>query len=154
MNISDYHVTEAEDDVLVTYALGSCVAVIVHDPVRKIGGMIHYMLPQSSLSPEKARLHPAMFADTGVPLLFHTMYQRSCAKERLVVKVVGGSKLYDDDGMFDIGRRNYAILRRMFCKAGVTITAQDVGGSRSRTTRLYVGTGRVTVHSANEEVDL
>jgi chemotaxis protein CheD len=154
VDISAFQVADSEDDVLITYALGSCIAVIVHDPVRKIGGMIHYMLPQSSLFPEKARIKPAMFADTGVPLLFHAMYERSCSKSHLVVKVVGGSQICDDTGTFDIGRRNYAILRRMLEKAGITITAEDVAGAKPRTVKLYVGTGRVTLRSANEETDL
>ncbi len=154
VDISDYQIADAADDVLVTYALGSCIAVVVHDPVKKIGGMIHYMLPQSSVAPAKAVLKPAMFADTGVPLLFHAMYDRGCVKKSLVVKVVGGSKLYEDNGTFDIGRRNYVIVRQMLWKAGVMISAEDVAGAKSRTTKLYVGSGRVTVRSANEEMDL
>lgn len=154
VDISDYQVTDAVDDVLVTYALGSCIAVVVYDPVHKVGGMIHYMLPQSSVAPDKALVKPAMFADTGVPLLFHTMYDRGCSKKQLVVKVVGGSKLYEDNGTFDIGRRNYVIVRQMLWKAGVIISAEDVAGAKSRTTKLYIDSGRVTVRSANEEVDL
>ncbi len=154
VDISDLKVSDRPDDVLVTYALGSCIAVMIHDPVRRAAGMIHYMLPLSELSPEKARARPAMFADTGVPLLFHTMYRLGCEKHNLVVKVAGGGALYDDQGIFAIGKRNYTMLRKLFWKSGVLVAAEDVGGARSRTARLHVSTGRCTITSQGEEVEL
>jgi chemotaxis protein CheD len=154
VDISDLKVSAEPDDLIVTYALGSCIAVMVHDPVRKAGGMIHYMLPLSETSPEKAKARPAMFADTGIPLLFQSMYALGCRKPDLVVKVAGGGALYDDKGLFSIGKRNYTVLRKMFWKAGVIITAEDVGGARSRTARLHVGTGRCTISSQGEEQEL
>jgi chemotaxis protein CheD len=151
VDISDMQVTKDPSSVLVTYALGSCIAVIAHDPVRKVGGMIHYMLPSSSTSPEKAAARPAMFADTGVPLLFTSLYKLGCDKATLVVKVAGGGALYDDNGMFEIGKRNYTMLRKLFWKNSIIIAAEDVGGPRSRTARLFVETGRCTItHDGNE----
>lgn len=154
VEISDFKVSANPEDTLVTYALGSCIAVLVHDPVRLAGGMIHYMLPLSETSPEKAKTKPAMFADTGIPLLFQSMYALGCKKQDLVVKVAGGGALYDDKGLFSIGKRNYTILRKMFWKTGVIIAAEDVGGAKSRTTRLEVRTGRCTVSSQGEEIAL
>lgn len=154
VDMSDFRVSADPGTVLVTYALGSCIAVMVHDPIRKVGGMIHYMLPTSTSSPEKAREKPAMFADTGIPLLFESMYAHGSTKRDLVVKVAGGSKLYDDNGTFDIGKRNYTMLRKMFWRVGVVIAAEDVGGARSRTVRLDVGTGVVSVRSPGEEIIL
>jgi chemotaxis protein CheD len=154
IDISDLKVTADPADMLVTYALGSCIAVMVHDPVRVAGGMIHYMLPLSETSLEKARAKPAMFADTGIPLLFQSMYALGCEKKNLVVKVAGGGALYDDKGLFSIGKRNYTILRKMFWKSGVIISSEDVGGAKSRTARLYVANGRCTVTSQGEETVL
>jgi chemotaxis protein CheD len=154
VDISDIQVSTNPDAVLVTYALGSCIGVMVYDPVRKAAGMIHYMLPLSSVSPDKAKQKPAMFADTGVPLLFEKMYKLGCEKKNLVVKVAGGGALYDDKGTFNIGSRNYTVLRKMLWKNGVIIKGEDVGGKKSRTVRLHVGTGRVTVHSHGEEMEL
>jgi chemotaxis protein CheD len=154
VEISDLQVSADPDATIVTYALGSCIAVIVYDPVRVAGGMIHYMLPLSETAPEKARVRPAMFADTGIPLLFQTLYGLGCDKKNMVVKVAGGGALYDDKGIFSIGKRNYTILRKMFWRAGVIIAAEDVGGARSRTARLQVGTGRCTIASQGEEVEL
>ncbi len=154
VDISDMKVSEDPDAVITTYALGSCIAVIVHDPVRKAGGMIHYLLPLSHVSPGKAATNPAMFADTGIPLLFERMYGIGCKKSDLVVKVAGGGCLNDDKGLFNIGKRNYTVLRKMFWKNDIIIAAEDVGGSKSRTARLYVGTGRVVVRAQGQEVEL
>jgi chemotaxis protein CheD len=154
VEISDLQVSADPEAVIVTYALGSCIAVLVHDPVRVAGGMIHYMLPLSETAPDKAKVRPAMFADTGIPLLFQSMYALGCDKRNLVVKVAGGGALYDDNGLFSIGKRNYTILRKMFWKAGVIISSEDVGGAKSRTARLHVGTGRCTIASQGQEVAL
>ncbi len=154
VDISDIKVSANPEDVIVTYALGSCIAVLVHDPVRVAGGMIHYMLPLSETAPEKAKVRPAMFADTGIPLLFQSMYELGCQKKNLVVKVTGGGALYDDKGLFSIGKRNYTVLRKMFWKSNVLIASEDVGGARSRTARLHVATGACTVTSQGEEVEL
>ena len=154
VDIGDIKVSRESGDVIVTYALGSCIAVMVHDPVRVAAGMIHYMLPLSETSPEKARDKPAMFADTGIPALFHAMYDLGCRKQDLVVKVAGGGALYDDHGLFNIGQRNYTVLRKMFWKTNVLVAAEDVGGARSRTARLHVATGRCVITSQGDEVAL
>jgi len=154
VEISDLKVSADPEDVLVTYALGSCIAVMVHDPVRKAAGMIHYMLPLSETSLEKAKVRPAMFADTGIPLLFQSLYALGAQKHDLIVKVAGGGALYDDKGLFSIGKRNYTMMRKMFWKTGVIVSAEDVGGAKSRTARLHVGSGRCTVSSQGEEVEL
>ena len=154
VDIAEHVVTSNKGDRLVTFALGSCVAVILHDPTTGSGGMIHYMLPLSSINPDKARLRPAMFADTGVPLLFHSMYEIGCRKTDLIVKVAGGGQAYDSDGVFEIGKRNVTLLRRMLWKMNVLITAEDVGGRKSRTVTLDVGTGHCVVKSPEEELIL
>lgn len=154
VDIADLRVSADPACELVTYSLGSCIGVAVWDPEAHVGGMIHYMLPDSSIAPEKARANPAMFADTGVPALFRSLYELGGVKRRLVVKVAGGSSLLDDKGTFNIGQRNYTILRKLFWKNGILIDAEDVGGSASRTLRLNIGTGRVTIKSAAKEVEL
>lgn len=154
--MGEFEVSSDPSSVLVTHALGSCIAVLVHDPVRQVGGMIHYMLPLSSLTPEKSRAKPAMFADTGVPLLFHRMYALACQKSNLVVRVVGGASIHDDSGTFEIGRKNYVMLRKMFWKVGVSVRSEAVGGVVARTARLFVGGGRATVVASDcrQEVEL
>lgn len=154
VDISDIKVSNDPEAVIVTYALGSCIAVMAYDLVQRCGGMIHYMLPLSASAKEKAADRPAMFADTGVPLLFESLYELGCTKQNLVVKVTGGGSLYDDKGIFNIGQRNYTILRKLFWKNNVIIAAEDVGGSESRTARLYLADGRVTIASNGQEDEL
>lgn len=154
VDIADLAVSNDTTSTLVTYALGSCIAVIVYDPVLRCGGMIHYMLPISKKSPEKAAKNPAMFADTGIPLLFENMYALGCRKSDLVVKVAGGGQLYDDKGTFNIGKRNYTIMRKMFWKNNIIISAEDVGGAKSRTAKLRLADGRVTIKIKGIEVEL
>lgn len=154
VDIADIKTSDDPDSIIVTYALGSCIAVMLYDPIKRVGGMIHFMLPSSATSPEKASSKPAMFADTGIPMLFEKMYSHGCSKHNLVVKVAGGGALYDDNGMFNIGKRNYTILRKMFWKNNVIIKAEDVGGRKSRTAKLHVASGRVTIRSSGEEKEL
>jgi len=154
VDISDIKVSSDPEAMIVTYALGSCIAVILHDPKRRIGGMIHYMLPLSKGFEAKALERPAMFADTGVPLLFETMYKLGTNKADIVVKVAGGGSINDQDGVFAIGKRNYTVLRKMFWKNNVIIAAEDVGGCKSRTAKLHVGSGLVTLASQGTEVEL
>ena len=154
VDISDLKTSEDPGATLITYALGSCIAVMAYDPHRRCGGMIHYMLPLSSTAKDKATEKPAMFADTGVPLLFETLYGLGCRKQDLVVKVAGGASLYDDKGIFNIGQRNYTVLRKIFWKNNVMIAKEDVGGAKSRTPRLFVADGRVTISSQGVEVEL
>ena len=148
VGMADCQVSALRDQVLVTYALGSCIAVAIHDPVAGVGGMLHYMLPESSISPAKADENPYMFADTGIPLLFRRAYECGAQKRRLVVRVAGGAQVMDREGIFNIGKRNYLALRKILWKAGVLLLGEDVGGTLSRTVRLEVGTGRFWLRGA------
>jgi chemotaxis protein CheD len=151
VDIADLKFSRDPDETLVTYALGSCIAVLAWDPRRKVAGMIHYMLPEAKTCPEKAREKPAMFADTGLPALFDGLGRLGSSPRELVLKVAGGAKRYEVDSTFDIGKRNYLMLRKLLWKSGLLIAAEDVGGTRSRTVRLQVGSGAVTIRSEGEE---
>ena len=154
VGIGGWAVTAQQDATLVTYALGSCVGVMLHCPYHKVAGMLHYMLPLSQTSPERAASQPGMFADTGVPLLFQNMYRYGCRKEELVVKLAGGARFIDDSDVFDIGQRNLDVLEKIFARAGVRVSAQDVGGNRSRTCRLAVSSGQLVIQSQGVESNL
>ena len=141
VGISDMKVSNKSDDVLITYSLGSCIGVVIWDPVAKVGGMLHYMLPDSNLDLDKAAAKPFMFADTGIPRLFKETYKFGAIKTRLIVKVVGGSQIMDNAGIFNIGKRNQAIMRKMFWKNQIMLAKEDVGGTGNRTVSLEIGTG-------------
>ncbi len=150
IGIGGLEVTADKGVVLITHGLGSCIAVIAYDPRRKIGGMLHFQLPTSSLSPDRAAESPGTFADTGIPLLFERMYALGSKKADIIVKAAGGGNFHNDNGTFDIGRRNHTMMRKIFWKAQVLVAAEDVGGSKSRTARLFLDTGQVTIQSGSE----
>ncbi len=151
VGVGDCQVCNRPDSFLITYALGSCLAVIVHDPQAIVGGLLHFMLPESHIDPQKAGTQPFMFADTGIPLLFRSAYELGADKRRMVVVVAGGSQMLGNDGSFNIGKRNYLAMRKIFWKAGVIVQAEEVGGELPRTVRLEVGSGKVFVRHGGEK---
>ncbi len=154
LGISEIQVSKTPGDILITYSLGSCIGLTIYDPVVKIGGMIHYMLPLSKIAPDKARAKPGMFADTGIPLLLKRALELGAAKDRLIVKAVGGSELMDQNKVFNIGERNYLVLRKLLWKNNILIKAEDVGGNFSRTLRLEIDTGYTSVKTREGEKEL
>ena len=110
VGVADMKISASADDLLITYALGSCLGITIYDPISAVGGMLHVMLPLSTIDPAKASANPYMFVDTGVPRLFIDCYKAGARKERLVVKVAGGACANGhsaDDDYFQIGKRNF-----------------------------------------------
>jgi chemotaxis protein CheD len=133
-------------ELIVTYALGSCLGVCVFDPVARVAGMLHLMLPQASLSPEKAANNPLMFADTGIPKLFLASYTLGAKKERMLVTVAGGASFsLKEDADLAIGQRNVAMLRKVLWKNGVLLKKHELGGAEPRNMIIDVRSGEVKV---------
>ncbi|MGA2331156.1 MAG: chemotaxis protein CheD [Syntrophales bacterium] len=149
VGISDFRVSNNINDVLVTYALGSCVGVTIYDPVVKVGGLLHFMLPESSLDMRKAGENPAMFADTGIPILFKTCYELGAKKKRMIVKVAGGASILDDANFFRIGQKNVTAMKKLFWKNNVFIEGEDTGSNCNRTFSIHISTGKVFVRTAH-----
>ena len=148
VGISDLKVSSNPADSMITYALGSCIAVAVYDPAAKVGGLLHYMLPDSTLDAARAKDTPAMFADTGIPLLFKSCYKMGADKKRMVVKVAGGASILDESNFFRIGQKNIMAMRKLFWSNNVLIDAEDTGKNFNRTVRLDMSTGKVFVKRA------
>ncbi|MBS1792381.1 MAG: chemotaxis protein CheD [Acidobacteria bacterium] len=152
IGIADMKISSRSDDILITYALGSCLGITIFDPIAKVGGLLHVMLPASIVNPAKAANNPYMFVDTGVPELFKACYKAGAKKERLVLKVAGGASLQnnEDSDQFQIGKRNFLMLRKLLWKNNVLIKAHDVGENFSRTMLLEMSTGNVILKINNE----
>lgn len=142
VGVADMRISDDPDSVLVTYSLGSCIGITVYDPVVKVGGLLHFMLPESRLDPDKAQNKPFMFADTGIPRLFKSAYELGAQKGRMRVIVAGGSQVLDQQGFFNIGKRNQMAVRKIFHRNNVIIDFSDVGGNANRTLRLAVKDGQ------------
>jgi chemotaxis protein CheD len=154
VGISDCAVSRDTQAILATHALGSCIAVAIYDPLTRVSGLLHYMLPESSLDPAKAQMHPYMFADTGIPMLFRAAYAMGALKQRLLVTVLGGAQVLNDSNTFNIGKRNHLALRKIFWKAGVLIHHEEVGGTVPRSVRMEVASGRIVVYHGREEREI
>jgi chemotaxis protein CheD len=150
VGVADCQISKDTESTLVTYALGSCIAIAIHDAVAGVGGLLHFMLPESSIDPAKASSNPYMFADTGIPTLFRTAYQYGAEKRRLTVRLAGGAQVMDDNGVFNIGKRNYLAVRKILWKAGVLVHGEAVGGESSRTVRLEVGSGKFWLRTGGQ----
>lgn len=150
VGIADMAISSDARDVILTYALGSCLGLCVWDPVARVGGMLHLMLPQSSMAPEKAAENPLMFADTGVPKLFLGSYALGAKKERMIVVVAGGASFNVQDDDMAVGPRNIAMLRKLMWKNGVLLKKHELGGTEPRNMSLDVATGEVTVAFGGE----
>ncbi len=154
VGIADCQCTREAQAEIVTYALGSCIAVVVHDAANGVGGLLHYMLPESSIDSEKAKKNPYMFADTGLAAMMETVEKLGGRKRGLTVWVAGGAQVLDSNGHFQIGKRNYLALRKLLWKHGLMIHAESVGGSISRTVRLELPSGRVRSREGGTEREL
>lgn len=156
VGLADMVVTNDPHTELVAQSLGSCLAVVIYDPLKRVGGLLHVMLPDSSIHKSKAEESPYMFVDTGVPLLFRSAYKLDADKYRIVIKTAGGADLLSFGNAFTgIGERNYEALSEILKRNGVKLKAQDVGGNISRTVRFEISTGRVWVKTPGQpEVEL
>jgi chemotaxis protein CheD len=142
VGVSDCRVSNDPNERLITYALGSCIAVAIYDPIARVGGLLHYLLPDSKIDGDKAKANPYMFADTGIPALFHSAYTLGASKKRLSVFIAGGAQVFASE-LFQVGKRNQLAMKKIMWRAGVLIEREEVGGDSSRTIYLGVDTGEV-----------
>lgn len=154
VDISDMKIARTPDEILVTYSLGSCVGLALYDKVAGVGGLIHCMLPLSKIDPDKAKLRPFMFVDTGVTRLLGDLFKLGAQRQNLVARVAGAGSPLGREETFRIGQRNYTILRKLLWKNNILIDAEDIGGAKARTMYLYMTDGLVTVKSEGKEVPL
>jgi chemotaxis protein CheD len=150
VGIGEFAVTNDVDELLSTVALGSCVAVCLWEPTARVAGLLHFLLPDSALNKTRAAQEPAVFADTGIAVLFHAAYALGAQKKRCKVRLVGGADIGgrggdNVDGVFNVGRRNVIAARGVLWRNGVLVEGEDIGGTAPRTLTMGVTDGRVTV---------
>ncbi len=150
VRMADMKASNQVDQEIVTYSLGSCLGIALYDPQIKVGGMLHVLLPTSTIDPEKAGKLPFLFVNTGVPLLFRAVYELGAVKARLMVKVAGGADMQLTNNTFNVGERNLIALTELFAHHGVRICNRAVGGHLSRTFRLNMATGSAYVETPGE----
>ncbi len=147
VGIADLKVGRGTNQTITTHALGSCIGLTIYDPSTAVGGLLHFMLPAPRDEAHASTRGPAMFASTGVPVLFTEAYRQGASKERLIVCAAGAAELMMSDSDFQIGRRNRTMMRKLFWKNGVTLAAEDLGGADARTLSLDLSDGTVRVRT-------
>ena len=155
IGIGELAVSRTPSLTIATHAVGSCIAVCIYDPIATVAGMLHFLLPESAINPDRAAHHPAVFADTGIPLLFQTAYEHGLVKPRAIVKLIGGAEMPQTRaGWFNTGHRNLLAARALLWRNGVFVSAEDVGGTDARTVHMSVADGRLQVFSGRNYKEL
>lgn len=145
VGISDKAVSNSQNVIVSTYALGSCVALVGYDPVSHCGGMIHYMLPDSRNRSGRADFVPCMFADTGLPLLLDDFRAMRALPGRMKWAVIGGAAVLSAKSFFTIGEDNIKMALAFAEKQRLNIVFKDVGGAMNRTVHLSVAEEKLSI---------
>jgi chemotaxis protein CheD len=147
VKVADWAVARG-DSVLVTLGLGSCVAIMLHDPAVPAGGMAHVLLPSKSLARDQN--NPAKFPDTAVPLLVERLKALGAEPRRIVGKLAGGASMFAalmTPGTIQMGERNIVASRNALRAAGIPVVREAVGGEAGRTVRFNLADGLVEIRS-------
>jgi len=140
----EYYVTRGEEAI--STVLGSCISACVRDPVRNVGGMNHFMLPEDASTGPNAWLDPAVglatrYGSYAMESLVNDLLKLGATRERLEIKVFGGGRVLS--GMTDVGGRNIAFIRSFIKLEGYRIAAEDLGGTQPRKVVYFPTSGRV-----------
>lgn len=142
-------------DIITTLGLGSCIGLTFYDPVTKIGGMVHYMLPDSTKVRNNGNI--AKFADTGIEELLKKVVAAGASRPRLVAKIAGGAKMFEVSGLSDIGNigaRNAEAAKEILRKLNIKLVAEDTGLNYGRTVELHCDTGEFYIKSVGKPVKI
>jgi chemotaxis protein CheD len=149
----------SEKNTVLTTFVGSCVALCIYEPVEKIGGLAHIMLPDSEGNHFPTNNFDAKYADHALKLVLDAMKQKGAEHERMVSKLVGGAKTFSNenstaDTLFNIGERNCASIRVLLNSSKIPILAEELGSTQGRWVKLDINSGKVMVKKRNKEAIL
>lgn len=143
LGIGEYHITNDEKDVIKTFSLGSCVAITIHCPKRKVSGMAHIALPYF-INEQDSIERPAYFANSAIPLMLNEFcYKYGCRINDLQIGMFGGALSSRENDVFKIGLRNVESIKSILSSRSIPIYMEDTGGHCSRTIEIDVCTGKV-----------
>lgn len=154
VGIADMALSNNPKATVITYALGSCIGLMLHDPVKNIGGLLHFLLPSQTADTGARNKSPLTYADSGFNLFLNEILKAGAVKRRLKVKIAGGARVLKSSGAMDIGRKNYEALLSQLMQHRLPIVAKDVGGTTSRTAMLECDTGLVTIRRGQEIIQI
>ncbi|MCI5586662.1 MAG: chemotaxis protein CheD [Lachnospiraceae bacterium] len=140
-------------DAITTLGLGSCVGVVLYDKGRKIAGMVHVMLPDSTKV--RQNQNKAKFADTGIDLLIEMLQKEGAVKSALTAKIAGGAQMFafnSNNDMLRVGERNVEAVKTKLNSIGIRILAEDTGLNYGRTVEFYPETGDFVIKAVGKPV--
>jgi chemotaxis protein CheD len=151
VNFSEMKISSNPVETLVAFSIGSGIGMTIHDPVGGVGGVLNFILPDSTkangTSPAKA---PFMFADTGISAFLRALIDQGAKTENLKVVIAGGAHIMDQTGIFNIGQKNLDALKSNLGEHDIKIHHEAVGGSKSRTISLEIGSGKSVIKTLGE----
>ncbi len=124
--------------------LGSCLAVVAYDRKVKLGGAIHCLLPLSNADSDHINKKPSLYVDTGVPIFLKELIDAGANKKDLEIFAAGCASINDANSVFEIGKKNHIVFRRLMWRNSLLISGEEIGGSLPRTIHLRIATGAVT----------
>ena len=139
-------------DSIITLGLGSCVGIAIRDPITKIGGLAHIMLPDSTTIRNNSNI--PKFADTGIEELVKQIVRRGADRGRLVAKIAGGAQMFgfqSNSEMVRVGERNVEATKRKLGQLRIPILAEDTGKNFGRTVIFYPETGDFVIRAVGKE---
>lgn len=142
-------------DVITTLGLGSCVGIVLYDPVNKIAGLVHVMLPDSTKIINNSNVYK--FADTGIDTLIKDMVNLGAIKRNMVAKIAGGAQMFtfsNNIEMMRIGDRNVEATKDKLMKLGIPILSEDTGANYGRTIVFSPDTGLLNIRSVGKELKI
>lgn len=152
VGMADYNVCQAPDSII-TLGLGSCVGVVLYDKTTGIAGMLHAMLPDSSLI--RNHSNRAKFADTGLEDLLDLLAKKGVRKQNLVAKLAGGAKMFNFSSSSDIsgiGDRNVQAVKEKLKEYRIQLVAEDTGLDYGRTVEFFPATGLLEIRAVGKGV--
>ncbi len=152
VGMADLKVCKAPD-VLTTIGLGSCIGIAIYDPITKISGLAHIMLPDSTQIRNNSNV--AKFADTGIQKLYEEMIKIGATKGKMVAKIAGGAKMFElsnsNSQTVNIGDKNAIASREKLKQLGIPLIAEDTGLNFGRTVELYSETGVYLIKAVGKQ---
>ncbi len=152
VGMADMNVCMAPDSII-TLGLGSCVGVVIWDKEKKVCGMVHVMLPDSTAISQNS--NRAKFADTGIEDLLKKVVAMGARKERLVAKIAGGAQMFSvntNSPSLRVGERNVEAVKKTLNRLGIRIVAEDCGANYGRTVMFYPETGEYKIKAIGKEI--
>jgi len=153
VGLGEMAVTRDPKTSLACFGLGSCICLCAYDPLSKISGMVHIVLPKSKNGlADRAAIK---YADVAIPVLLQELEQTGASKTHLKVKIAGGAKMiksFGQDDPFDMGNRNCEMVKSLLAAHNLRISGSDTGGTQGRSVWMIADTGQVLVRKAGEEI--